>query len=531
MADIPSTVDGASVETATASGAVESSSKKEQITEIAMNLLVQGRRHLLVSDIPSAIAALAESSQLLVEQYGEFADECADSYYYYGMALLEMARTNTDVLGDAVEGEKENEDSSESEDEENGDDEDESEEEEEEEEEKVANGVIKTNGEAEKSVESECKENVDGSKEEKSSSENAEAKIESKEEDQGKSGDVEMKESSSEQTKENNSDIKALGDIDEKTEVVSKPKNESKGKSLKAAGTATGDKVDSADEDVTADEVSNLQLAWEVFELAKNIYQRKAETDPLAKPKLADALIRLAEVAIESENYASAIEDLQKCLDIQKASFPADSRSLAETYYQLGVAYTFTTEFKEAVNSFEAAASVIQLRIENLKNPAEKKPSMEEPKNLFHTIEGEIEELETLLPDIREKIVDTIDLEKEALRKLAENGSSEPGTSTNSAAGNGSMETEMAAPSGESPNAGKPATDITHLIRKKRKPDENPETEASAAKKICPGVAVADAATVRFTCRIILSDQINSPQQVMAFIVELESRDVDRRSP
>lgn len=69
-----------------------------------MNLLVQGRRHLLVSDIPSAIAALAESSRLLVELYGEFADECAESYYYYGMALLEMARTDCDVLGDAVEG-------------------------------------------------------------------------------------------------------------------------------------------------------------------------------------------------------------------------------------------------------------------------------------------------------------------------------------------------------------------------------------------------------------------------------------------
>ncbi|XP_057370390.1 histone-binding protein N1/N2-like [Daphnia carinata] len=497
MADIPSTVDGASAETATASGAVESSSKKEQITEIAMNLLVQGRRHLLVSDIPSAIAALAESSQLLVEQYGEFADECAESYYYYGMALLEMARTNTDVLGDAVEGEKEGEDSSESEDEENGDDEDESEEEEEE---KVANGEMKTNGEAEKSAESECKENIDGSKEEKSSSEDAQEKMKPKEEE-GKSGDVEMKESS-EQTKGNdselNSDRKALEDIDGKSEetIVAKPKNESKGKSLKAAGPATGDKVDSADEDITADEVSNLQLAWEVFELAKNIYQRKAETDPLAKPKLADALIRLAEVAIESENYASAIEDLQKCLEIQKASFPADSRSVAETHYQLGVAYTFTTDFKEAVNSFEAAASVIQLRIENLKNPAEKKPSMEEPKNLFHTIEGEIEELETLLPDIREKIADTIDLEKEALRKIAENGTSEPGTSTNSAAGNGSMETEVATLSGESPSAGKPATDITHLIRKKRKPEDNAETDASAAKKICPGVAVADAAVV-----------------------------------
>lgn len=77
---------------------------RRQITELAMNLLVQGRRHLLVSDIPSAISALAESSRLLVELYGEFADECAESYYYYGMALLEMARTDCDVLGDAVEG-------------------------------------------------------------------------------------------------------------------------------------------------------------------------------------------------------------------------------------------------------------------------------------------------------------------------------------------------------------------------------------------------------------------------------------------
>ena len=74
--------------------------------EIAKNLLVQGRRHLVVSDIPAAVVALAESSQLLGKTYGELADECAESYYYYGTALLEMARLDPDVLGDAVEGGK-----------------------------------------------------------------------------------------------------------------------------------------------------------------------------------------------------------------------------------------------------------------------------------------------------------------------------------------------------------------------------------------------------------------------------------------
>jgi hypothetical protein len=122
---------------------------------------------------------------------------------------------------------------------------------------------------------------------------------------------------------------------------------------------------------------------------------------------------------------------------------------------------------------------------------------MEEPKNLFHTIEGEIEELETLLPDIRDKIADTVDLEKEAIRKLAENGINGAGTSSSADGANGSMETDVAMLSGESPNSGKPATDITHLIRKKRKPDDNAGTEASAAKKICPdGAVVADATSV-----------------------------------
>lgn len=118
---------------------------------------------------------------------------------------------------------------------------------------------------------------------------------------------------------------------------------------------------------------------------------------------------------------------------------------------------------------------------------------MEEPRNLFHTIEGEIEELETLLPDIREKIADTIDLEKEALRKITDNGSNGAGTSSIADAVTDGPVTESTITSGESSNSAKPATDITHLIRKKRKPEESGEIEASAAKKVCSDVVVTDA--------------------------------------
>jgi nuclear autoantigenic sperm protein len=251
-----------------------------------------------------------EACRLLAEEFGDLADECAEAYYYYGLALLENARHEGDVLGDAVEGGEKTEDD---------DEEDESEEEE-------------------------------------------------------KSGDDEEMES-----EENGEAASAGEEPKEKTETSDeKPVTNGKGKALKPPQPvqSAGEKTPEAEEvkdgneapEEEVEEASNdLQLAWEILELAKQIYERQAQKDPGANPRLADSLLRLAEVAIESENYTSAIEDLQKCLGIQTASLPADSRSLAETHYQLGVAYTFTTDFAEAIKSFEAAAAIIQQRLDNLK--------------------------------------------------------------------------------------------------------------------------------------------------------------------
>ncbi|EFX65143.1 hypothetical protein DAPPUDRAFT_333491 [Daphnia pulex] len=415
MAEIPTTTNGTSSETASASGPVESSSDKEQVTKEAMNLLEQGRRYLHVSDLPSAISALAESVKLLVKQYGANADECAESFYYLGMAFHEKHRADSCVLDEPFtftirplslpsEKSEEEEDSGEN----------------------STNGDVETNGKTGKPDDSEVKEKTKVA-DEISTTESTESKPENAEPTASEAASVakapvvEMKNSepSSEHTNRNKSESKA----EEKTDTaqngeksVVKLRNEAKGKSLKAAGSSSGEKVDSVADDDDEDEKPILLLAWEQFEQAKIIYERKVEKDPAVEPKLADVLFRLAEVELEAEDFTKAIEDLQKYLKIQKASLPPDSRSLSETHYKLGVAFNSTSKFKDAVRSFESAANIIKHRINILKNPTKEKPSMEEPKSAFYTAEGEIEDLKSLLPDLHSKIAVNINLENQEMK-------------------------------------------------------------------------------------------------------------------
>ena len=50
---------------------------------------------------------------------------------------------------------------------------------------------------------------------------------------------------------------------------------------------------------------------------------------------------------------------------------PEDTRCIAETHYQLGVAQGFNLQFDDAVVSLEGAISVLQIRIDKLKTKTE----------------------------------------------------------------------------------------------------------------------------------------------------------------
>ena len=87
--------------------------------------------------------------------------------------------------------------------------------------------------------------------------------------------------------------------------------------------------------------------------------------------RVSDTFQTLGELSIENENYPQAIEDLNTCLKRRQSMMADDSRCIAETHYQLGVAQGFNLEFDEAVKSLEGAIHVLQVRVEKLKTKTE----------------------------------------------------------------------------------------------------------------------------------------------------------------
>merc|ERR1719414_1816766 len=233
---------------------------------------------------------------------------------------------------------------------------------------------------------------------------------------------------------------------------------------------------------------SNLQLAWEMLELAKNILIKQCEsldteTDKERKynveSKVSDTYQTLGELSIENENYSQAIDDLTTCLERRKKLMPEDSRLIAETHYQLGVAQGFNIEFDAAVDSLNNAICVLQKRVDNLKNKTESKdPSKKN--DAFYTREGEIKEIESLIPEIKEKIADTNDMKAETLKKLGDKRlllESAMGVSS-SKLGEGSSSTAE-----ESSSSSSKVSSISANLIKKRKKSDEASGEGDAAKK------------------------------------------------
>uniref|UniRef100_A0A8C3SXR6 Nuclear autoantigenic sperm protein n=1 Tax=Chelydra serpentina TaxID=8475 RepID=A0A8C3SXR6_CHESE len=231
------------------------------------------------------------------------------------------------------------------------------------------------------------------------------------------------------------------------------------------------------------DEVGNLELAWDMLELAKVIYKRQETKE--AQLHAAQAHLKLGEVSIESENYAQAIEEFQACLALQQKYLEAHDRLLAESHYQLALAYHYNSQFDEAILQFSKSVEVIDKRMVMLTERIKKAEggSTEDEK--------EIEELKGLLPEIKEKIEDSKESQKSArVAELALKATLVGGATSSFTQSEESCSVSTIPVRKPAEGASQCVTDISHLVRKKRKPEEETQQGDNEAKKSKPEPAV-----------------------------------------
>ena len=108
-----------------------------------------------------------------------------------------------------------------------------------------------------------------------------------------------------------------------------------------------------AKDEAEADEISNLQRSWEMFELAKLIYTKNFDNDMAFKNKrIAECWLKLGEISIEQESYEQACIDIGESIRLQEElKENRDERMLAESFYQLGLAQQFNNQFTSAKES------------------------------------------------------------------------------------------------------------------------------------------------------------------------------------
>ncbi|XP_035592671.1 nuclear autoantigenic sperm protein-like isoform X4 [Oncorhynchus keta] len=355
----------------------------------AKKLIGAGNRHLVMGDVVSAVHVFQEACGMLAARYGDTADECGEAFFLCGKSLLELARVENTVLGNALEG--------------------------------VPEESSEEEGEGEK---------LDNSKIE--SADNLE------------------------------------DDDDDEGEGTGEDKEE---------------------------EVGNLQLAWEMLEVAKVIYKRKENKED--QLMAAQAYLKLGEVGAESGNYSAAVEDFQDCLSLQLKHLPPHSRLVAETHYQLGMTYCITGQYSQAIQHYSSSVKVIESRLAMLQEVIDKAEGEDGAKEKI-----ELEDLKQLLPEVAEKVEDAKESQSMAgsasvaiqqtlagastlsafpsssSSAFAENGG--PSSSCSSAFGTSQISVRSAA-DGASPS--KSASDISHLVRKKRKTTEKSPVKDTDAKK------------------------------------------------
>ncbi|KAG7526660.1 histone-binding protein N1/N2-like [Solea senegalensis] len=469
--------------------------------EEANKLIGTGKKHLVMGKVVEAVSVLQEACGMLAKTYGDTADECGEAFFWCGKALLDLARMENSVLGNALEGVPEEDDEEKPKDSNVEGTENIDEKTRDELRVQVYDAMAEKKSEAAEKVEGKQSKEAEKNGDEELGEAAAEAEKEKKDEEKKSAEKEDVKEKEGKKEGEEASVDKKTEEeaaADKKTEegaAVDKPEEEEddeeedgddaemEGEAQEEGeGDATAEKDSEEEEE---DEVGNLQLSWEMLEVAKVIYKRKETKDD--QLMAAQAHLKLGEVSAESGNYTQALEDFQECLNLQVKHLDSDSRLLAETHYQLGLTYSLSLQYSQAIKELNSSISVIKSRLDNLHELLDKVKGPED----LPAERKEMEELKALLPEIQEKVEDATEglkltsaASETVQGVLGEGSTSSSFTETTAQNGDTSSSSKIYGTSTNGHAASTaPVSDISHLVRKKRKPEESP-VKAGVVKKV-----------------------------------------------
>lgn len=128
-------------------------------------------------------------------------------------------------------------------------------------------------------------------------------------------------------------------------------------------GTSTGvaNGTSTNEEDEALSEANNLEVAWEILELAAIIFARQGES---AYENLAEALTDLACISFENSHFDIAIKDYTKALEVHHRMEKTNHRRVAEVYFQIGLSYLMLNDFDESITALEKACDVLDTEVE-----------------------------------------------------------------------------------------------------------------------------------------------------------------------
>ncbi|KAG7093956.1 hypothetical protein E1B28_007589 [Marasmius oreades] len=253
------------------------------------------------------------------------------------------------------------------------------------------------------------------------------------------------------------------------------------------AQSADAERADEGEEEEDGEPEDDFNAAWEVFEMARSIYEKQkilGSSDDVSL-KLADTYIALGDVSLETEKFDQAITDYESALSLKEDLLPFSSRQIAEAHYKLCIVLDLTSgRLADAIIHAQQALESIQSRLNELKAAQSnlkptpglksttkgkgkgKAESNESIHNLTPAqIEGEVKELTGLQEDLALKVEelktspnDSVDesapaLAAKALDKELNAGSSSTGITV--------------------------INDLTKIVRKKK----NPASSAESSKR------------------------------------------------